>query len=328
MILAGDTGGTSTRLALVEVKGGALRIVTAAVFPSRDHTGLDEIVAKFAVSAPVPISHACFGVPGPVEDGRVATTNLPWIVEAKPLETVLDGAQVWLINDLEANAHGIAALGSGDLARISPGAPRSLGNAAVISAGTGLGEAGLAWDGRRHHPFATEGGHADFAPVDELQIELLRFLMRELGHVSVERVCSGPGLHNIYRFLRDTNRAEEPPWLREAIAGHDPAAVISKMALAGRSELCARALDLMVSIYGAEAGNLALKVMARGGVYLGGGIPPRILPRLRDALFLEAFRGKGRLRPLLERMPIHVILNDQAALLGAARCAALRGALL
>jgi glucokinase len=198
----------------------------------------------------------------------------------------------------------------------------------VISAGTGLGEAGLAWDGCRHHPFATEGGHADFAPVDGLQIELLRFLMKELGHVSVERVCSGPGLHNIYRFLRDTNRAEEPAWLREAIEGHDPAAVIAEMALAGRSELCARALDLMVSIYGAEAGNLALKIMARGGVYLGGGIPPRILPRLRAPLFLEAFRAKGRLRPLLEGMPVHVIVNDQAALLGAARCAALRGALL
>jgi glucokinase len=328
MILAGDTGGTSTRLGLFEIRGGALKVRASAVFPSRDHASLDEIVSKFAAAALEPIGHACFGVPGPVERGRVVTTNLPWVVEAKALETVLDGAAVWLINDLEANAYGIEALDPGDLARIAPGRPRPEGNAAVISAGTGLGEAGLAWDGRRHHPFATEGGHADFAPVDGLQIELLRFLMKEFGHVSVERVCSGPGLHNIYRFLRDTDRAEEPPWLREAIEGHDPAAVISETALAGRSELCVRALDLMVSIYGAEAANLALKIMARGGVYLGGGIPPRILPRLRAPIFLEAFLAKGRLRPLLEEMPIRVILNDQAALLGAAWCAAHRGGLL
>ena len=295
MILAGDTGGTSTRLGLFEIRGGALKVQASAVFRSRDHASLDEIVSKFAAAALEPIGQACFGVPGPVERGRVVTTNLPWVVEAKALETVLDGAAVWLINDLEANAYGIEALDPGDLAWIAPGRPRPEGNAAVISAGTGLGEAGLAWDERRHHPFATEGGHADFAPVDGLQIELLRFLMKEFGHVSVERVCSGPGLHNIYRFLRDTDRADEPPWLREAIEGHDPAAVISETALAGRSELCVRALDLMVSIYGAEAGNLALKIMARGGVYLGGGIPPRIRGARR--LHGPPLEGRPTIRP-------------------------------
>ncbi len=328
MILAGDTGGTSTRLGLFEIRDHAPRVVASEIFRSRDHASLDEIVAKFMVSAPKRVALACFGIPGPVEEGRAETTNLPWVVEARALQQVLGGAAVWLINDLEANAYGIGALDPSDLAVIHPGAPGSGGNVAVISAGTGLGEAGATWDGRVHHPFASEGGHADFAPVDELQIELLRFLMKELGHVSVERVLSGPGLHNIYRFLRDAGPADEPAWLRDALRGGDPGAAISQAALEGRSELCARALDLMVAIYGAEAGNLALRVMARGGVYLGGGIPPRILPRLQATVFMEAFLAKGRLRPLLEKIPVQVILNDKAALLGAAQCAALRGSLI
>jgi glucokinase len=198
----------------------------------------------------------------------------------------------------------------------------------VISAGTGLGEAGLIWDGRRHMPFASEGGHADFAPTNELQIELLRFLMHERGHVSVERVLSGPGLHNIYRFLRDTGRAEEPAWLARELAEGDAPAVISRAGLEGRAEICARALDVLVAVYGAEAGNLALRVMATGGVFLGGGIAPKILARLRGADFLDAFRAKGRLGDLVAAIPVRVILNDAAALLGAARCAALRADLL
>ena len=210
---------------------------------------------------------------------------------------------------------------------LNAGRPDPHGNAAVISAGTGLGEAGLVWDGRRHRPLATEGGHADFAPTDETQVELYRFLAREFGHVSVERVLSGPGLHNVYRFLRDSGRAPEPAWLADEIGAGDPPAVITRAALAGRSLLCARALDLMVGIYGAEAGNLALKVMATAGVYVGGGIAPRILEKLREPTFMAAFTAKGRFRPLLEAMPIRVILNDQAALLGAARCAALHAAL-
>ncbi|HEX7124294.1 MAG TPA: glucokinase, partial [Thermodesulfobacteriota bacterium] len=202
-----------------------------------------------------------------------------------------------------------------------PGVRGAGGNQAIIAAGTGLGETGLYWDGSKHHPFATEGGHADFAPRDELEIELLRYLLRELDRVSVERVVSGPGLYRIYRFLRDTGRGEEPVWLAEALRRGDPPRVVSEAALAGRSGLCAQALDLFVSLYGAEAGNLALKTMATGGVFVAGGIAPRIVEKLKDGRFMEAFVAKGRLESILAAIPVRVILNDTAALLGAARYA-------
>ena len=328
MILAGDIGGTHSRLALFELDGGALREGASAVFPSRGHPSLDAIVAEFCRAQAARVLHACFGVAGPVRDGRVQAVNLAWSVETASLARQLGGAKVWLINDLEANAYGIAALSLADFAILNADQAGATGNQAVISAGTGLGKAGLIWDGRRHTPFASEGGHADFAPTDELQMELLRFLAREHGRVSAERVLSGPGLHNIYRFLRDTGRAEEPAWLAREVAGDDAPAVISRIALEGRAEICGRALEVMVAIYGAEAGNLALTMMATGGVFLGGGIAPRILPRLQSRTFLDAFRAKGRLADLVASIPVRVILNDSAALLGAARCAALRADLL
>jgi glucokinase len=328
MILAGDIGGTNSRLALFEVEGGALREIARQVFPSRDSPSLDAIVATFCAGQGARVPYACFGVAGPVRDGRVQAVNLAWSVEGASLARQLGGAEVWLINDLEANAYGIAALSPADFSVLNAGQAGATGNQAVISAGTGLGEAGLIWDGRRHTPFASEGGHADFAPSDELQMELLRFLMREHGHVSVERVLSGPGLHNIYRFLRDTERAKEPEWLARELADNDPPAVISRTALDGRAEICGHALEVMVAIYGAEAGNVALGMMATGGVFLGGGIAPRILPRLQSQTFLDAFRAKGRLGDLVTSIPVRVILNDSAALLGAARCAALRADLL
>jgi glucokinase len=231
---------------------------------------------------------------------------------------------VWLLNDLEANAYGIATLAPEDFLTLNEGAPQAEGNAAVIAAGTGLGEAGLYWDGRRHRPFASEGGHASFAPSNTLQVELLRYLLTHFTHVSWERVLSGPGLHTIYTFLRDTGRGIEPAWLSEEIHTGDPAAAISGAALEDRCALCMQALDLFVALYGAEAGNLALKVMATGGVFVGGGIAPKIIEKLKDATFMQAFTAKGRLQPLLETIPVHVILNDQTALYGAARYAALR----
>jgi glucokinase len=328
VILAGDTGGTSTRLALFELREGVLHRVVSEVVRSREAGSLEEAVTRFSARHRGEVTEACFGIPGPVRDGRAEALNLPWVVEARALARALGLQHVWLINDLEANAYGIAALEPGDLAVLNAGTPDPSGNMAVISAGTGLGEAGLAWDGQRHTPFPSEGGHADFAPADELQIELLRFLMAEHGHVSVERVLSGPGLHNIYRFLRDTGRSEEPPWLREEVTRGDAPALISRLGLEGRDPLCVRALDLFVAVYGAEAGNLSLKVMATRGVYLGGGIAPKIIERLRKPGFMEAFVAKGRMRALLEAVPVRVILNDQAALLGAARCAAIRAALL
>jgi glucokinase len=328
VILAGDIGATNTRLAWFDVANGALVPGVARTYPSRRQASLDDIIATFLTEAPGRIGHACFGIAGPVREGRVEAINLPWAVDARSLALRLGLDRVVLINDLEANAWGLAALPDGDFAVLQPGRTVPTGNAAVISAGTGLGEAGLVWDGRRHRPVATEGGHADWAPQDALEVALWQFLGAEVGHVSVERVLSGPGLHNIYRFLRDGQGLAEPDWLAELFRNEAPAPVIGRVGLEGRAEICVRALGLFVAIYGAEAGNLGLRMLATAGVYLGGGIAPRILPALRKPAFLGAFTGKGRLRPLLEEMPVRVVLNDQAALLGAARRAALEAGLL
>jgi len=241
-------------------------------------------------------------------------------VDADQLATLFGFDAVTLVNDLEANAFGLVALEAKDFAVLNEGAPESEGNTAIISAGTGLGEAGLHFEGKMRRPFASEGGHADFAPRNELEIELLRYLIPQFHHVSYERVLSGPGLLNIYTFLRDTGRGEEAAWLADEMQEADPSAVITRAALEGKSELCMRALDLFVSIYGAEAGNLALKVNATGGVFLGGGIAPRIIDKLKSPAFMEAFTAKGRMRPLLEAVPVRVILNDTTALVGAALC--------
>jgi glucokinase len=328
LVLAGDIGGTKARLALFAVEGGRLRVEAASTEASREAPGLEALVARFAAgSGRTPVA-ACLGVAGPVRDNRVRATNLPWTVDAVALEDALGFRPVWLLNDLEAAAHGIAALGPGDVATLVAGDPEPDGNQAVIAAGTGLGEAGLVWDGRGRVPLASEGGHAGFAPVDDLQVELLRYLRAELGRVSVERVLSGPGLHNCYRFLRDTGRGQEPAWLAAELDGEDPPAAISRAALEARAPLAGLALDLFVAIYGAEAGDLALSMVATGGVYVAGGIAPRILPRLRGPAFLDAFRAKGRLRPLMERIPVHVVLRDDLALVGAARACAARAGLL
>ena len=321
MILAGDIGGTNARLAYFQPQNGHLRLISERVFPSREYSELGEIVSKFLQDSATRPDVACFGIAGPVHNGRVETSNLPWIIEQSRLAKQIQLPATLLINDLEANAWGIGALGPQDLVPLNRVA-QSVGNQAVIAPGTGLGEAGLFWNGSQHQVFACEGGHADFAPQGELQIDLLRFLASRYEHVSYERILSGPGLVNVYGFLREKGCGDEPAEFAGQLAQEDPAAAISRAALEGANLLAEQALDLWISVYGAEAGNLALKAMATGGIFLGGGISPKILPKLTGPLFMRAFLEKGRLRPLLESIVVQIITNDKAGLLGAARCAA------
>jgi glucokinase len=322
MILAGDIGGTNSRLALFDARSATLTPVVIEVFPSRDHSGLEEILRTFRAQHGQAVEAASFGIAGPVRNDRCQTPNLPWTVDSASLANVLGLPSVDLINDLEANAHGIAMLAQEDLAVIYPGAADARGNCALISAGTGLGEAGLIAEPEGYRPYPSEGGHCDFAPQTETEIHLLQHLMGRFGHVSYERVLSGPGLYNIYQFFRDTGLAEEPAWLAEEIRQPDPSPVISQHALNGSCDLCVKALDQFVSLYGAEAGNLALKAMATGGIFIGGGIAPKILAKLKEPAFWKAFTAKGRVSSQLEAIPVRVILNDKTALLGAARLAA------
>lgn len=323
MILAGDIGGTNARLAYFQPQNGHLRLVSERVFPSREHSELGEIVSRFVNDSGTQPEAACFGIAGPVRNGRVETSNLPWVIEQSRLAKQIHLPATLLINDLEASAWGIGALSEADLVPLN-GVSGTTGNQAVIAPGTGLGEAGLYWDGSRHHVFACEGGHTDFAPQGELQIELLRFLKTRFGHVSYERILSGPGLVNVYEFLRDIGHGKESSELATTMQSHDPAAAISHAALAGTDKLAEQALDLWIAVYGAESSNWALKAMATGGLYLAGGITPKILPKLKGPLFMQAFLEKGRMRPLVESMPVHVVTNEKAGLLGAARCAAVR----
>lgn len=329
MILAGDIGGTSTRLAFFDVSAGRLRAAAEKTYPSAQYSGLAPIALAFVETAKLPVAQACFGIAGPIRGGRVETPNLPWVIEAGELGQALGLERALLINDLEANAYGIDTLGPEDFRTIQAGAPGAAGNAAVVSAGTGLGEAGLYWDGTRHQPFACEGGHTDFGPRDDLEGELLVYLRAKYdGRVSYERIVSGPGLLNIYEFLRDSGRGPETPAVAAQMRADDPSSVISQFALRGECPLCLQALEVFVSIYGAEAGNAALKFMATGGLYIGGGIAPKIIDKLAGPLFVEAFNAKGRMRPLLESIPVRVILNPMTALLGAARYAALQSGLM
>jgi glucokinase len=325
MILAGDIGGTNARLALFDVRNGQFNLVTATIFPSRNYSGLDQIVSEFVQTSGVRPAQACFGVAGPVTNGEVETSNLPWKIQSRRLAAELKINKALLINDLEATGWGVGALSTDDLVALTK-ISGAAGNQALIAAGTGLGEGGLYWDGARHHVFASEGGHCDFAPADDLQMELFRYLHDRYGHVSYERVLSGPGLVNIFEFLRDSGRGKVPGWLSAEMKVMDPAAAISAAAMDGKCPMSEEAMDIFVSIFGAEAGNLGLKIKATGGVFLAGGIAPKILPKLATPLFLDAFRNKGRLRHLMEVMPVKVIINDKLALLGAARCALMEAA--
>jgi glucokinase len=324
MILAGDIGGTKTVLALFKPSADGLQEVRSATYASQSYVSLEAILETFLAASPaLTLQAGCFGVAGPVLDGKAVATNLPWTMASDTLAHVLQTPRVILLNDLEAAAYGMLFLPPAAFAVLNPGLqPRRQGNLAVIAPGTGLGEAILYWDGTRFHTIATEGGHASFAPSTELEVDLLRALRLQYGgHVSYERVLSGPGLANIYAFLRRREGTPEPAWLRDELRHQDPSPIIARHGLAGSEPVCMAALDLFVSICGAEAGNLALKCMAVGGVCIGGGIAPKILPALQNGLFMERFTDKGRFASLLAAIEVKVALNPRAPLLGAAHFA-------
>jgi glucokinase len=321
LVLAGDVGGTTTRLAYFQVEAGKISALAEGHFPSREHGSLIEIVQLFIGKHRLAAERACFGIAGPVLEGRVRTPNLPWHIESSELAGAIGLSQARLINDLEANTYGIAALKEGDFATLNAGKPDPTGTIAVVSAGTGLGESFAYWDGSIHRPLPSEAGHADFAPRNEVETELMLYLQSKHGRVSYERVVSGPGLLDIYRFLRDNRYFDENPEIIAAMNAGDPPAVITRAAFDGSCGLCSKALDIFISVYGAESGNAALRFLATGGVYLGGGIPPRIMERLKGAAFMVAFTAKGRLSHLVQSIPVHVILNERTALLGAGRAA-------
>jgi glucokinase len=327
LILAGDVGGTKVALALYDFQSGALHHSAEKRYAAKEYAGLEDIVKAFLAEQRQEgkISAACFGVPGPVRHGVLRLTNLPWTLDSRKLSLDLGIDHVFLINDLEANGYGIPELKAEQIFTLSAGDPSAAGNRALISAGTGLGEAFMIWNGKRHIPMASEGGHCDFAARNDDEIELLGHLKKKLGgRVSYERVIAGVGIKDVYDFLRDVRRMDEPAWLRERMEHDDPNAVIGELGESGKSEICAKTLDMVVSAYGAEAGNLALKVLAIGGVYVGGGIAPKILKKLQDGTFMKAFTDKGRLSDLLVQTPVRVILESRAALMGAAAYAEAR----
>lgn len=317
-VLAGDIGGTNTTLAIFEVNGTRIRSLVEEKYLSKEHASLNEIVQKFIETHGHKPKWASFGIAGPVRNGQARTTNLPWCIDAKYMADEVGFSKVWLMNDLEANAWGINTLEEKDFCVLNEGKPDSTGNASIIAAGTGLGQAGLYWDGASLRPFACEGGHCDFAPTSDLEIELLKHLRKLYPHVSWERVLSGMGIENIYQFLCHYRGAETPAWLVEEMKVGDQAASISKAAQDSRCLICSETLDLFVYLYGVEAGNLALKIMATSGVYIGGGIAPKNLDRFREDSFLKGFFSKGRMESLMRDMPVKVILNDRTALYGSA----------
>ena len=348
MILAGDIGGTKTNLALYDWTAERAEPLRLESFHSGDYTSLEDILVEFLTpprppsrgdslemeegskgqkaeeraSEPEKLTAACFGIAGPVIDNRCQTTNLPWIVDGSLIAKQFEIPRVQLLNDLEAKAYGLLWLRPDELEVLNVGNPPKKRQAlAVIAAGTGLGEGILFWDGKTYRPMPSEGGHTDFAPNNDQEIELLRYLRSQYLHVSYERILSGPGLHAIYEFLRDTKK-NEPTWLAEKIRAGNPAAEIAQAGLQGQAEIARQALDLFASIYGAEAGNLALKALSLDGVYIGGGIAPKLITKLQDGTFMKAFTNKGRYKRLMSQMPVKVIMNQQTALLGAASVAA------
>jgi glucokinase len=347
MILAGDIGGTKTNLALYDWTTERVEPLRLESFHSADYKSLEEILVEFltpprspshvrslgdgqsdgdeAIPArsaePTKLSAASFGIAGPVIDNRCQTTNLPWIVDGRTIADQFGIPRVQLLNDLEATAYGLLWLRPDELEVLNAGnPPRKRQALALIAAGTGLGEGILFWDGKSYRPMPSEGGHTDFAPTNDEEIELLRYLRSQYLHVSYERVLSGPGLHAIYEFLRDT-RKNEPTWLAEKISAGNPPAEIAQAGLQGQADIAKQALNLFASIYGAEAGNLALKALSLDGVYIGGGIAPKLIAKLQDGTFMKAFTNKGRYKRLMSQMPVKVIMNQQTALIGAASVA-------
>jgi len=323
MILAGDIGGTKTNVALFQTNGSEVGpVVRQQKFRSGGYESLEAILKEFIGETKPNIRGACFGIAAPVIEGFAKTPNLNWTVSADSLADLLEIDRVNLINDLEATAHGILSLNETQLLTLNSGEVKDDGHRALIAAGTGLGMVGIFYRDGHYYPLASEGGHSDYAPHETIEIELLQYLKEKFGrHVSWERVLSGPGLFNIYCFLRDRGYFEEPPWLAEQINSGDKTAAVSNAALTNKSELAVKALDMFVALYGAMAGNLALLMMATGGLYVGGGIAPKIAEKLKDGTFMSAFTDKGRLSSVLAGIPVRVILEDRTALFGAASAA-------
>lgn len=332
MILAGDVGGTKVHLALYNFADGNLVQLREEKFPASEYACLDDVVKAFLGKGSQKreeIVASCFGCPGPVRDGRLKLTNLPWSLDVRDLQRSIGVEHIFLINDLEANGYGIPELAKDQVCTLLEGDPGGVGHRGLISAGTGLGECVLVWDGktRRHLPIPSEGGHVDFAARTDREIALLEYLRKQLkGRVSFERVVSGLGIRNVYAFLRDDQKMEEPDWLRERMQTEDPNAVIGTCAEAGTSAICAETMNIFAAALGAKAGNLALTLLSSGGIYLGGGIAPKVLKVMENGKFAEAFLDKGRMRPILETVPVRVILDDTCALLGAAAFAETRAA--
>jgi len=320
-LLVGDVGGTKTVLAIAETEVDGIHLIAERRYASRDFASLEEVVARFFAETGGTCETAALAVAGPVQDDHSEITNLSWAVSARHLEQALDLRAVHLLNDLEAMAWGIAALGPEDLEVLHPGEPNPIGNACVAAAGTGLGEAGLYWDGARHRPFATQGGHTDFAPRDDRELTLLLRLQEHYGHVSWERLVSGMGIADIYDFMQERHGPGSLDPVREITVETKPAA-IAAAATDGSCPICVETMQFFMNFYGRETGNLALKHMAVGGVYLGGGIAPKNLELLHRGPFLKAFFDKGPMTALMRRMPIKVILEQRTPLLGAARFAA------
>lgn len=320
MILAGEIGATRTRLVAFEKEGSRLNIAVEKTYLSHEHDGLSEIITAFVKSEGIAVHSACFGVAGPVRRGRSKISNLPWVIDSRDLAKQLKLDSVGMINDLEAYAYGIDGLEARDFVTLNEGSEDAEGNRAVISARTGLGVAGLYWDGFRHHPFACEGGHSDFAPRNPLEMELLAYLQQKYGHISYERLLSGPGIKNIYDFLRNARKTEEPQWLKDQIdASTDPSALISQLAGEGKAAICDQTLSLFVSIYGAETGNCALNFLSTGGIFIGGSVAAKNVSKMKNPIFMESFLDKGRMADLLKEIPVTIVLNDDSGIIGAAR---------
>jgi glucokinase len=320
MLIAGDIGGTKTDLAIYSSEAGPHAPLAQTEVHSADYPSLQAIVTEFLAQTKMSVKAASFDVAGPVVDGHVKTTNLPWVMDERSLATDLGIKTVHLMNDLEAVARAVPVLRAADVVTINEGVPVRDGAIAVIAPGTGLGESYLTWEGSRYVSHGSEGGHSDFAPTDERQIRLLRFLLPRLGHVGVERVCSGIGIPNIYEFLRDEEKIPERPEVAESIASakdHTKAIVESATDPRHPSKLCRATVDMLIAILAGEAGNLALKVLATGGVYIAGGVALHLLEALKAPWFVQTFANKGRFKELLSRIPIHVI-TTRAALVGAA----------
>jgi len=328
MILAGDVGGTKVHLALYNKVEGKYVSVRDEKFPAHQFAGLEAVVEAFLAKGTEDrggIAAACFGCPGPVRDGRLKLTNLPWTLDCRDLQRVLGIPRIFLINDLEANGYGIPQLAPDKVFTLHPGDPDATGHQGLVAAGTGLGQALLIWDGTSHTPIPSEGGHCDFAARSDREVALLQYLRRTLnGRVSFERVVSGLGIQNVYAYLRDVEKLDEPQWLRDRLKTEDRNAVVGQCAEDGSSWICFETMKIFAAAYGAECGNVALKVLAMGGIYLGGGIPPKTLKTLQNGAFLQAFLDKGRMSALLQAIPVRVILDDRCALLGAAAYAEAR----